>query len=42
MDSAGGEMQVARRGFQILVTEQGLNHQQTGTVFEQVRGEGVA
>jgi hypothetical protein len=35
-------MQIARRGPQILVPQQSLDHQQIDTVFQQMCGEGVA
>ena len=35
-------MQIPRGGFQALVPQQRLNDKQIGTVFEQMRGEGVA
>jgi hypothetical protein len=40
-NSAVGEVQVTRRGFQALVAQQSLNHKQIDTVFEQMRGKGV-
>ena len=37
-----GDLQIARRGFEVGMTEQDLNGAEIGAGFEQVRGEGVS
>jgi hypothetical protein len=40
-DGAVGDMQIARRGLQVFVTQQLLNGDETGPIFQQMRSEGV-
>src|ERR1019366_2413761 len=37
-----GDVKVAGRGFQVGVTQQGLNDNEVGPVVQQMRGKGVA